>query len=193
MYYGKPETKPFIGSDTMPFDPLELKELLDSAEAQTTDSDKGKRYEEACEYVFSSIPGCIVERNVTGIFHTQQIDLAVGCTGESGGLGLFPRIFLVECKDWDRSVDSTTVGYFMSILQGRAIQLGILVAANGITGNSTDMRNAHALGLQHSSIGLNVLVITTVELRALTTTAELIELLHRRFLRAAASGGIGVP
>lgn len=177
----------------MPFDPLQLQQLLDAAEAATSVSDQGKLYEDACEYLFRTIPGCIVERNITGIFQTQQIDLAVGCTGEPGGLGLFPRIFLVECKDWDKPVDSTAVGYFMSILQGRAIHLGILVAANGITGSSTDMRNAHALGLQHSSIGLNILVITTAELRALISTADLIELLHRRFLRAAASGGIGVP
>jgi hypothetical protein len=177
----------------VPFDPAHVAALLDAADAAPNHQAQGALYEEACDYIFSEIPGCLVERNVTNIFQTQQIDLAVGCLPVPGGLGLFPTVFLVECKDWDKPVDSATLGYFISILHGRAIRLGVLIAANGITGSAEDMRNAHALGFQHGSVGLNVLVLTAAELRAVTTIEAFVDLLHRRFVRAAASGGIGVP
>lgn len=81
----------------------------------------------------------------------------------------------------------------MNILAGRGVELGILVAANGITGNRDDLTNAHALGLHGSPEGLKVVVITTEDIANLQTVADFIELLHRRYLLAYAAGAIGVP
>jgi hypothetical protein len=127
------------------------------------------------------------------VFRTEQIDVAVGNGKRPDGLWLLPHVILVECKHWNKPVDSSTVGYFMNILAGRGVELGVLVAAKGVTGNRDDLTNAHALGLHGSPRGLKIIVLMTEDLANLQTAADFIELLHRRYLLAFAIGTIGVP
>lgn len=153
---------------------------------------KGQAYEALAAYLFESVPGCRVERNVLNEFRTEQIDVAVGNDRLPDGLPCLPNVMLVECKDWSRAVDSSTVGYFINILAGRGVELGVLIAANGITGQQ-DIINAAALGYAAAPRGIKVVVLTTNDLRSLTGTLDFIELLSRRYLRAYASGTIGLP
>jgi len=175
------------------FDPAEIRRYLADAQAAATSDAKGKLYEELAKYLFEAVPGCFAESNITNVFRTEQVDIAVGNGKMPDGLWLLPHVILVECKHWDEPVDSGRVGYFMNILAGRGVELGILVAANGITGNRDDLTNAHALGLHGSPRGLKVVVITTEDIANLQTVADFIELLHRRYLLAYAAGAIGVP
>jgi hypothetical protein len=175
------------------FDPAEIRRYLADAQAAATSDAKGKLYEELVKYLFEAVPGCFAESNITNVFRTEQVDVAVGNGKLPDGLWLLPHVILVECKHWDEPVDSGRVGYFMNILAGRGVELGILVAANGITGNRDDLTNAHALGLHGSPRGLKIVVITTEDIANLQSVADLIELLHRRYLLAYAAGAIGVP
>jgi Restriction endonuclease len=175
------------------FDPAEIRRYLADARAAATPDAKGKLYEELVKHLFEAVPGCLCESNITNVFRTEQIDVAVGNGKLPDGLWLLPHVILVECKHWDEPVDSGRVGYFMNILAGRGVELGILVAANGITGNRDELTNAHALGLHSSPRGLKVIVITTEDIASLPTVPDFIELLHRRYLLAYAAGGIGVP
>jgi hypothetical protein len=177
----------------MPLDPAEVRRHLDAAINAEDNSGRGKAYEALAVYLFSEVPGCIVEPNVTNVFRTEQIDVAVGNARLPNGLPLLPRIILAECKDWDKPVDSATVGYFINILRARRVELGVLIAANGITGDPDDMTNAHALGLAAAPAGVKVAVVTTEEIAALQSTADVVQLLSRRYLRAIATGTIGVP
>lgn len=164
------------------------------AAATAADSDaKGKAYESLVAYVFGAMPGCIVECDITNVFRTEQIDVAVGNSRPAGGLTLMPSIFLVEAKDWDKPVDSKTVGYFINILASRGVEVGVLVAANGITGELRELSYAHSLGLSAAPRGIKVLVVTTDELADIATVEEFVHLLHHRLLRAYATGTIGVP
>src|SRR5437762_5113222 len=119
-----------------------------SAAATAPDTDaKGKAYEALVAYLFGCVPGCIVECDLTNVFRAEQIDVAVGNAKLVGGLALMPTVFLVECKDWNKPVDSSTLGYFVNILAGRGVEVGVLVAANGITGEPRDLTYAQSLGL----------------------------------------------
>jgi hypothetical protein len=71
--------------------------------------------------------------------------------------------------------------------------VGILVAANGITGDLSNITHAHALGLTSTTRGIKLIVITTEEITNLSSEAEFVELLHRRLLRAYATGTVGAP
>jgi hypothetical protein len=102
-------------------------------------------------------------------------------------------VLLVKCKDWARPVDSKTVGYFINILANRSAERGILIAANGITADPEELSRAHALGISAVARGIKILIVTTTEIQGLTCTADLTELLNRRYLRAIASGGLRVP
>jgi hypothetical protein len=177
----------------MTFEPTVIRRYLADADAAATPDAKGKLYEELVRYLFEVVPGCIAERNLTNVFRTEQIDVAVGNARFGDGLWLLPHVILVECKHWDKPVDSGTVGYFMNILAGRGIELGVLVAASGITGDRDDLTNAHALGLHGSPRAVKVVVITTDDVIGLQSVGDFIELLHRRYLRTFATGAIGVP
>jgi hypothetical protein len=177
----------------MTVEPTVIRRYLTDAKAAETSDAKGKLYEELVKYLFEGIPGCIAERNLTNVFRTEQVDVAVGNARLDDGLWLLPHVVLVECKDWHKPVDSSTVGYFMNILAGRGVELGVLVAANGITGDRDDLTNAHALGLHGSPRAIKVVVITSEEIANLKSIDDFVELLHRRYLRSFATGAIGVP
>lgn len=165
--------------------------LIQGSSAPNTDA-QGRAYEALLAYIFEEVPGCRVERDVMNEFRTEQIDVAVGNDRIADGLPVLPSVILAECKDWSRPVDSATVGYFINTLANRSVELGILVAANGITGQE-DRRHAAALGYAAAPRGIKLIVLTTEDLCCLTSTAHFIEMLSRRYLRAVASGTVGLP
>jgi len=117
----------------------------------------------------------------------------VGNTRLPEGLALLPTVLTAECKDWVRPVDSRTVGYFVNILANRGAEAGILIAANGITGDPEELSSAHALSISAVARGIKLLIMTTSEIQGFRCTADLTELLNRRYLRAIMSGGLGIP
>ncbi|WP_433664719.1 restriction endonuclease [Nocardia sp. CA-128927] len=174
-------------------DPVEIKRHLHIARSAPDTDAQGKAYEALALYLFENIPGCLAERDGVSFFRSEQIDLGV-CNGRhQDGLHALPPVILVECKNWSHPVDSSTLGYFINILANRCVETGILIAANGITGDSHEYTNANALGVSAMARGIKVLVITTEEIEALTCTADFVELLLRRFLLAYMRGGVGVP
>lgn len=71
-------------------DPAEIKRLWDAAENAPHSQAKGRAYEDHAAYLFGCVPGCMVERDITNIFGTEQIDLAVGNLGLPTGLAPRP-------------------------------------------------------------------------------------------------------
>lgn len=170
----------------------EIRRLLDAVSSAADTDAKGKGYEELAIYLFECVPGCATVRDTISVFRSEQIDVAVGNAQHPDGLPILPRAIIVECKAWSRPVDSCTVGYFINILTNRSAELGILIAANGITGDPAELTNAHALGPPALARGIKVLVIDTADVDRLTCTEDFTNLLTRRYLRAFASGGIGI-
>jgi hypothetical protein len=154
--------------------------------------EQGRAHEDLAVHLFESIPGCRVERNIMNDFQTEEIDVAVGNDGLPAGLPGIASVILVECKDWSRPVSSQAVGYFINKLANRSVELGILIATNGIAGQD-EHRNAVALGIGAIARGIKLLVITSDDILALSSTSDFVELLNRRYLRAVAAGTIGLP
>ena len=171
------------------FNPQVVRELLAEAESAANTDEQGHAYERALRYAFEAA-GCLVEQNVTNLGGAEEVDLGIG---NLGSFPLLPRIFLVECKDWDRPVDSKTVGYFLNIVRNRSYELAIVVAPKGLTGDDRDMTYAHSLGVGAAAQNVKIVVVTTDDLLAVASAAELVNLLHRRYLRAGVNGGVGVP
>ncbi|WP_280474564.1 restriction endonuclease [Nocardia asiatica] len=173
-------------------DITEIHRLLKVARtAEDTDA-QGKAYEELAFYLFEAVPGCFAERNGLTYFKTEQIDLAVCNSKHQRGLYALPHVFLIECKNWSTPVDSSTLGYFINILRSRRVETGILIAANGVTGDFTDLTYAHSLAIAALNDGINILVVTTEDLEKLTCTNDFVQLILRRFLRTYLNGGLGV-
>src|SRR4051812_1188443 len=117
----------------MPIEARTIATHLASCATPLTADAKGKAYEDLAAYLFSEIPGCLVERDIISPLRTEQVDVAVG--NPQGAIPLLPEVFLVECKDWEKPVDSSTLGYFINTCAGRSVPLGVLIAAQGVTGN----------------------------------------------------------
>lgn len=169
-----------------------VKVHLAKVAAATSTYEQGRAHEELALHLFESIQGCRVERNIMNDFQTEEIDVAVGNDCLPNGLPGLAHVILVECKDWSRPVSSQAVGYFINKLANRSVELGILIATNGVTGQD-DRRNAVALGIGAIARGIKLLVITNDDILVLTSTADFVELLKRRYLRAVAAGTLGLP
>jgi hypothetical protein len=176
----------------MTFDQTVVREHLHAAASALDTDAQGKAYEKLIVYLFECTPGCLVEPDVISSFGSEQVDVAVGNLRFPDGPALLPATFLVECKNWSRPVDSSTLGYFINTLANRSVEVGLMIAAQGITGDPRDLSYAHSLLIQASARRIRVLVITSEEVAALTSGSQFVELLNRRHLRAVASG-VGVP
>jgi hypothetical protein len=171
----------------------EIGRYFAAAEAALSNDAQGKVLEDLLAYLFNAIPGCYTERNLINPFGAEQIDVAVGNDASAEGLPGFPAVMLVECKDWSRPVTSAVLSHFVNILADRHVEVGILFAASGITGEATEKTHAHSIGVAAVARGVVILVITKDDLLAVENGTDFINLVKRRRLRAVASGGLGVP
>lgn len=152
-----------------------------------TDS-QGKAFEELAEFLFTSI-GCPNERNLISPMNSEQIDLAA-C--HMGVLNPLPNFFLVECKYWAKPLTSAAVGYFINTCASRQVSLGVIMSKEGLTGNVTDATYAHSLAYGASPRGVHIIVLTQKHLTDLHANQDLINLMRRAWIRAVATGGIGL-
>ncbi|MEU4214026.1 restriction endonuclease [Actinoplanes sp. NPDC026623] len=156
----------------------------------STPERRGRRYENLLSYLLESVPGCQVQRNTLNYYGTEEVDITVANEKVQGGLRMLPEIFLVECKNWSNPVDSTTLGYFVNVLADRGCSLGVLAAANGITGHQEHRGRAHAIGAAALVRGIRILLITTEDLGKLEGPSDLVALLHQRNLALTAHGSV---
>ncbi|WP_406366694.1 restriction endonuclease [Streptomyces sp. NBC_00645] len=171
------------------FDSSILKSHLERAGNSTNSTHvRGKAFEDALEHIFAAVPGCDVQRNSLNRFTSEEVDISVMNFRENNGLRALPEIFLVECKNWSMRVDSATVNEFAAKIRHRGCTLGILVAANGVTGSPYEKTAAYqsaALALVERT---RMLLVTTADLTALASSEDIVSLLHRRLLDLIAAG-----
>jgi Restriction endonuclease len=99
-------------------------------------------------------------------------------------------IVLVECKNWSKSVGSTEVNWFDAKLRSRGLLYGILIAAQGITGDAQDLTAAHHVIAGALREQRRLLVITENELLQLTDTDALVYMIKEKLCDLAVSGTI---
>src|SRR5258707_15773493 len=111
-------------------------QFLAVGQAAATTAAKGKALEDLICYVFECIPGfSVTQRNSLDVFQAEEIDVAFWNDQHRQGLRFPHNIILVECKNWSVPVSNDEVAFFDTKLRGRGLSFGILVAANGITGD----------------------------------------------------------
>jgi len=156
-----------------------------------TNQIKGKAFEDLACYLFQTIPGVsIAVRNKKNAFYNEEIDVAVWNDRIHRGLPFLPNVILIECKNWVSPVGSIEVSWFCQKLQSRGLDFGILIANNGITGNSVDLDAAHNTIALHLANKRTVIVITRAEIEILTTTEQIVKLIKEKLCLLAVSGRI---
>lgn len=81
--------------------------------------------------------------------------------------------------------------YFLFICLSRGVELAVVAASEGLTGNAKDTTYAHSLAMAASAMGCRLVVLTKPDLLGLASPDHLVDLLRKRYLQAFASGGIG--
>jgi hypothetical protein len=164
--------------------------LISAVDQATGSAAKGESLEELLAYLLEEVPGYLaMERNVLNAFATEELDIAVIHSRDPEGLSFLPAIVLVECKNWSAPVDSAAVSYFATRVRNRGCEVGILVAASGITGDPAGPTAAQFEGaVALAKDGIKVLVVTLDDLRVFNSIDDFVALLRTRLLRVIASG-----
>lgn len=150
---------------------------------------KGRALEDLICYLFTKVPGIEVSmRNAFNSSGSEEIDIAFWNSNHSDGFYFLKNIILVECKNWSRPLGSEDVSWFDNKLRYRAQPFGILVAANGITGNSVDISRAHTTINRSLAEGRELIVITRQEIETFSHTAKIVELVKRKKCELAVAG-----
>lgn len=165
------------------YDPTTIEEFVSRGlDKGLTAKARGDALEDLFCYLLEKLPGVTAKRKVVDRFKSSEVDIIVANIGEARWLKTYPTFFLVECKNWDNPVDSQSVLAFSGKLEMRYVELGILVAANGITGDEKDLASAHHIIEMHQSMGRRIVVVTLDSLRKVTTTDDFEVLLRDRLL-----------
>lgn len=167
---------------------VRIKALLDkSRDKSLSTTARGMAFQDLFTYMLAEVRGIRTRPNTIDPFQSEEIDVAVANTDATNGLACFPPLFLVECKNWDAPVDAASVAVFINKLANRYVQLGILVAANGITGDLQSLRAAQHTVATAQGRGHRVLVMTLDDLCSVKNSEQLVGLLVDRLLELVAS------
>jgi hypothetical protein len=151
--------------------------------------ERGDALEELFCYLLCELPGIAVRRNTRDPKRSKEIDITVANAHEARWLKLYPTVFLVECKNWDGPVAAKVVADFILKLEESFVAAGILVAANGITGNAKSRTSAYQRIAMAQQQGRRVVVITMDQIRAVETTEDFEALLRDEFMKVVGSDG----
>jgi Restriction endonuclease len=165
--------------------------LFAAGDRADTSTARGRALEDVIVYLFELIPGVTCHaRNELNASGDEEIDVAFWNDQHQDGLRQFDKLILVECKNWSTAVDSKELLTFQQKLEDRGRPQGILVAANGITGDPNKPTAAHSALGRALMRKLEILVLTRYEIEQLTDTAQLIRLLKRKCAQLAVSGTV---
>ncbi|MBF6176806.1 restriction endonuclease [Nocardia blacklockiae] len=162
--------------------------LRRAADPTNSTYQRGQAYEDALEHIFQAVPGCDTQRNSLNRFASEEVDISVLNFRDDDGLRALPEIFLVECKNWSEPVNSAAVNTFATKIRHRGCTLGVLVAANGVTGDPHEQTAAFQSAALALSDRIRIILITTEDLMTLTSSKDVVVLLHRRLLDLVAAG-----
>ncbi|WP_437324944.1 restriction endonuclease [Sorangium sp. So ce381] len=163
--------------------------LLQASLRAKTSQSKGKLFEDLVAHLFSSIRGVEVNRrNAKNPFQTEEIDVALWNDQHSSAVPFLPWIILVECKNWTTAVGSEQVSWFDTKLRNRGIELGILFAANGITGDAKSLTDAHLTIATALRERRRIVVLTSSDVTALRGPSQLVSLLKQKLCDLAIVG-----
>lgn len=173
------------------YDPAVIRAHLAIVDCPPTNAAKGKAFEELACYRLSGVPGITVTaRNARNTFATEEIDVACKNDNNPAGLGSLADFFLVECKGWTDAVNSEQVSWFLTKIRHRGVRSGILIAANGITGEPEDQSRAHFLvSVEMATFGIKMVIVTREEIERLSSGEDFARLIIEKVCALHASGG----
>jgi Restriction endonuclease len=164
---------------------------LHDGDTATTAAGKGRALEELIAYLFGKVPGIIVTaRNQNNTFGSEELDVAFWNERQRNGCYFLPNVIIVECKNWSRPIGCDEVTHFDAKIRRRGLEYGILVAANGITGDAANRTAANHIVFSSLSEGRKIIVISRTDIEGFNNTDELIFLLKQKITSLYVEGSV---
>lgn len=168
-----------------------ISHFLEIGKTGQTMTDRGRALEDLICYLFGTIPGIsVTRRNQLNVFNTEEIDVAFWNNQHPRGLYFLPTILLVEYKNWSVPVTSSEFAYFVTKVQNRGLPFGILIAANGITGDPYHRTQAQSILATALSKGHQIVVITIEEIQGIKHTDQVVRLVKEKLCDLAVLGAL---
>jgi hypothetical protein len=148
-----------------------------------TTAQKGDALEQVVTDTFCLFDGVgLLYTNAIDVDRSCEIDILLYNQRHPAGLPFLPDNILIECKNWVSPVGTASLRSFTSKLRQFKLDFGIVVAANGITGDQADRTSGHAhLRREFDQVSLKTLVLTRHELENLASSDELGLILRQKY------------
>jgi hypothetical protein len=158
------------------------KRLLEGDQARTTE-EKGAALEDVVVQSFCRVTGVsLLFRDQTNHPHSAEIDILLSNQRHPQGLPFLSDYLMFECKNWGVAANSATVEGFVEKIRHSRLDTGILVAANGVTGDPGERTAANdIIRRAFDRDNIKLLVVTRAEIEALRSTRHVIELMRVKF------------
>jgi len=156
---------------------------LAEGEAAATTEQKGAALEDVVVSSFCKVSGIgFLRRDQTNNAGSSEIDILLFNRRHPLGLPFLSDYLIFECKNWAARVDSTTVASFIAKVRAARLELGILVAANGVTGDPLQRTAANGIIRQaFDRDNIKILVVTRAEIEQFRSTADVVALMREKF------------
>ncbi len=166
----------------MPFPYKKIAARLKQGDAATTTKGKGDALEDVVSWIFCAMPGIkVLKRNFADSAGSAEIDLLLYNDPRQTPVQFLTEFPMVECKNWQATVDSVTVRAFIDKLRSARLKVGVLVAANGVTGDADDRTAAkNVIDRAFDRDGIALIVITRTEIESFRSNDDVLTFLQDR-------------
>jgi Restriction endonuclease len=167
----------------MPFPYKKIAKRLAQGDSAKTTKGKGSALEDIVSWTFCSLPGVrVLKRNFVDAAGASEIDLLLYNDARLTPAAFLSEFPIIECKNWSEPVDSKTVRDFIGKVRAAHLTVGILVAANGVTGNANDRKAANdQIRLAFDADAIKIIVIARSDIQGLRSREGFLEFLQDRY------------
>lgn len=165
------------------FSHLQIAQRLIQGDAAATTEEKGAALEDVVIHSFCKVRGVgFLRRDQTNNAGSSEIDILLYNQRHPLGLPFLSDYLMFECKNWAAPVDSAAVAGFIAKVRTARLELGVLVAANGITGDPQQRTAANDI-VRHAfdRDNIKLLVVTRAEIESFRSVADVIMLMREKF------------
>ncbi len=122
-------------TDEILLNPTFLNELIEGLDAGTA-HDKGRALEFLASYLMMMLPGVRLIPNARTPDHEMDLVVVQDVPGSSYIVESLGRAFLVECKNWARTIGAEQLNHFASKMRFHRCSGGVIFARNGLSGDA---------------------------------------------------------
>ncbi len=170
----------------MPFPYRKIAKRLLEGDNATVTNEIGAALEDVVAWTLCALPGVrVLHRDFVNRANSTEIDLFIFNNKRLSPIEFLPPFLIVECKNWRQSVNSATVRDFITKVRSARQEVGILVAASGVTGDAADQTAANDdIRLAFDQDGTKILVLTRSEIEQFRSFCEIVFLLEEKYGKA---------